>query len=81
MEKFKIHIVTYVSMLVMAVTSILYTTISQHHTEQKFCNIINTVNDAYDKAPEPTTQLGRDLKQNYRQLEADLDCRERNARS
>jgi hypothetical protein len=74
-EKFKLMVVTYVAMFALAASSILYTTISQHNTEQKFCNIITTVNDAYKDAKyQPTTDLGQRLKESYAELEADLNC-------
>lgn len=73
-DRISMYIVTYTTMVVLAFTSILYTTISQKHTEQKFCNIITTVNDAYRDYPEPQTDLGKKLKADYKVLEADLGC-------
>jgi len=76
-DKVKVQLVTYFAMVVMAASSIIYTTISQHNTEQKFCDIVTSVNDAYKDYPEPTTDLGRRLKSQYAQLESDLGCKRR----
>jgi hypothetical protein len=76
-EKFKVQVVTYFAMVVLATTSIIYTTISQHRTEQKFCAIVTSVNDAYKEYPEPTTELGKNMKIQYAQLENDLGCKRR----
>lgn len=73
-ERARVQIVTYFAMIVLATSSIIYTTIAQHHTEQKFCAIVTSVNDAYKDSPEPTTPLGKKLKGQYAQLEIDLRC-------
>ena len=74
-DRISMYIVTYATMVVLTFTSILYTTISQKHTEQKFCAIVTSVNDAYNDYPEPTTDLGKKMKTQYKVLEADLGCR------
>ena len=43
-------------------------------TERKFCDIINTVVNAYDTSPGPTTELGKKLKQQYVDLQERLGC-------
>lgn len=73
-DRISMYIVTYVTMVVLTFTSILYTTISQKHTEQKFCAIVTSVNDAYNDYPEPATDLSKQMKAQYKALEADLGC-------
>lgn len=74
-DKFALLLV-YISMFAMCAISIFYADYSVRESGRKFCDIITTVNDAYkDPAvPEPTTELGRKLKQNYADLEERLRC-------
>jgi len=56
--------------------SIMYANYSIEENGRKFCDIITTVNDAYQDpgVPPPTTDLGKKLKKNYADLEERLDC-------
>ena len=67
----------YLMMFGLVGASIFYSSYSVQESGRKFCDIITTVNDAYqDPAyPEPTTDLGRKLKRNYAELEDRLDCK------
>jgi hypothetical protein len=63
-------------MLLVLVMTVLYADYSISENGKKFCDIITTVNDAYQDpdVPEPTTDLGRKLKKNYAELEERLRC-------
>jgi len=52
--------------------------VAQKKNEQdqlKFCDVINTVVNAYKDSPEPTTPLGLTLKAEYIQLQERLGCK------
>jgi hypothetical protein len=65
----------YALTFILVAVSVVYTTIAQRNTEEKFCNIVTTVNQAYKDSPEPNTELGRKIKVQYAQLERDLKCK------
>lgn len=69
-------IFVYLSMFAFCAVSIWYANYATEKGNQKFCDIINTVNSAYNdtSVPEPTTDLGKKLKQNYKDLKERLDC-------
>ncbi len=64
----------YIAMVTLAFTSALWADYSIRENGRKFCDIITTVNEAYQNGPEPTTDLGKDLKRKYAELEKRLDC-------
>lgn len=66
-------LIVYIAIFVMFAGNVLYATYSVRENGRKFCAIITTVNDAY-ATEEPKTELGIKLKNDYRQLERDLDC-------
>lgn len=67
-------LLVYISMFTMCVLSVWYADYTAKESGRKFCDIINTVNNAYKTNPEPTTEVGKQLKQNYIDLQKRLDC-------
>lgn len=68
--------IVYGSMLLLCAASVMYANYSVRESNRKFCDIVTTVNNAYKdpKYPQPTTDLGKKLKQDYAELEQRLGC-------
>lgn len=64
----------FATMLVMTALNIFYADHLNRQSNNNFCDIVVTVNDAYRDNP-PSTDLGRKLQQNYADLERRLQCR------
>ena len=67
-------LVVYASMILLTAASTVYSYNTNLQSDRKFCELIMNVNDAYAGAPEPATDLGKKLKQNYIDLERSLEC-------
>lgn len=69
----------FVTMFVLTVGNIVYTYLASRNaaeeTGQKFCSVIVPVNQAYS-TEEPTSDLGKLLKERYSRLSKDLNCQE-----
>lgn len=66
--------VLYVTMLALTGVSIFYSYNTNLQSDRKFCEIVMNINDAYAQSPEPQTELGMKLRQNYIDLERSLNC-------
>ncbi len=66
--------ISFVSIMLAVLGCLFFTYESQKQTEQKFCDVINTVVDAYRSSAAPTTPLGVRLKTDYLILAERLGC-------
>lgn len=67
-------LIAYAAVMLVLIFGVLYTNHVQRQSEQKFCTVVTLVVSAYDSNPPPTTQLGLELEQDYRDLQRQLGC-------
>ncbi len=72
-------VMVFVTMVVLTIGNIIYTYVASeraaNETGLKFCAVIIPVNQAYE-AEDPSTDLGKLLKERYRRLAIDLNCKD-----
>ena len=66
----------YVSMLALAVGSVIYSNRVASSSTRKFCSVVVTLDDAYRSLP-PTSPIGKKLALDMHQLRNQLHCTER----
>jgi hypothetical protein len=62
-----------VSMLLTSAAGLIYTNHVQRQSEQRWCGLVTTLDDAYRATP-PQTPTGRDVAARIAALRTDLGC-------
>jgi hypothetical protein len=62
-----------VSVLVTVAAAVVYTNSTARESERKWCDVVTTMDDAYQVAP-PTTEIGRKLARDIHRLRERFDC-------
>lgn len=66
--------IIYMSMFLAVGASVLYSHWVVQENNAKFCRIVTVVDDAFSQAPDPQTEVGRNMKEAYAQTRKDLGC-------
>jgi hypothetical protein len=64
----------YVSMLAVVAAGIWYTNYTADQANRRWCGVLRVYHDAYAGNPAPTTQAGRDIRNQLERLYADFRC-------
>jgi hypothetical protein len=66
-------IVIFVSALAASMSAVLYAGHVDRESNKKWCNLVVRLDDTY-RTQIPTSQLGRDIANEFKQLRQDFDC-------
>jgi hypothetical protein len=74
LSKWYALLTVYVSMIALAVMSVVYSNRVSTRTSQQFCDIVTTLDNAYRSQP-PQTAIGQKLARDMHELRHTLHCR------
>lgn len=66
-------VVVLVAAIVSSVASMAYANAAARQSEQRWCGVVSTLDDAYRETP-PQTPAGQKIATNIRRLRADFGC-------
>lgn len=66
-------IMVFVSIIIVTVTGIFYTGYSIRKNNQKWCEFLITMDEAYESIP-PTSDLGKKIFRSFHELKINYEC-------